>query len=108
MKEYHIHLRDMLAYAQEAGDIARTKGHDRIRKLAIERALVIIAEAAKKIPRDWQPNYPQIPWQDIIELRNIISHGYEEHTLVALESMATKEVQELVHILEHILMPQKE
>ncbi len=108
MKNYKVYLLDMLAYAQEAGDIARTKNNDRIRRLALERTLIIIAEAAKKIPKELRFNYPMVPWQNIIELRNIISHGYDMHTLDELEKIATNEVQELISILQNLIAQYQE
>lgn len=108
MKEYKVYLQDMLAFAEEAGVVARMSGNDRLRQLSLERLLVMLAEAAKQIPRSHQPNYPHIPWADIIELRNIISHGYDRHTLEELERFATHEAHELVSILHNILAAEKE
>ena len=103
MKEYHIYLRDMLFHAEEAVGIAHAKGNDRLRKLALERSFVVIAEAAKKIPRDLQPNYPQVPWEDIVILRNNISHGYDEYSLAELETIAKEEVHDIAIILKQII-----
>lgn len=105
MKNYTIYLEDMLHFAAEAVTIARMKGNDRLRQLALERALVMIGEAAKKIPHDSQANYPDILWREIIDLRNIISHGYDDYTLAELEAIATQEMQELAHLLQKILAP---
>ncbi|MDX2094321.1 MAG: HepT-like ribonuclease domain-containing protein [Alphaproteobacteria bacterium] len=103
MKVYRLYFEEMFSFATEATQIAQAQGNDRLRKLALERALVIIGEAAKKIPRDLQSVYPQILWKDIIDLRNVISHGYDEHTLAELEAMAAQEVQALAGVLRNIL-----
>jgi len=103
MKDYTIYLEDMLHFAEEAITIARMQGNHRVRQLALERALVMIGEAAKKMPRDLQPHYPDILWKDIIDLRNIISHGYDDYTLAELEAIATQETQTLAYVLQKIL-----
>ena len=108
MKDYGVYLEDMLAFAEEAGSVARMSGNDRLRQLSLERLLVMLAEAAKQIPRSLQPNYPQIPWVDIIELRNTISHGYDRHSLAELQQFATHEAQELVGVLKSIFEQQKD
>jgi len=43
---------------------------------AVLRNLEIIGEAANNIPRETQNNYPHIPWNRMIGLRNIVTHAY--------------------------------
>jgi len=45
-------------------------------KDAVVRNLEIIGEAAKKIPQEIQKKYEEIPWAQIIGLRNRLIHGY--------------------------------
>ena len=40
------------------------------------RQLQILSEAARKILKDFQSNHPEIPWTDVIGLRNVIIHDY--------------------------------
>ena len=43
---------------------------------AVIRNFEIIGEAAKKIPSEIKNEYQDIPWKNIIAMRNIISHEY--------------------------------
>ena len=43
---------------------------------AVIRNFEIIGEAAKNIPTSLRDQYPDIPWKNIIAMRNIISHEY--------------------------------
>jgi uncharacterized protein with HEPN domain len=43
---------------------------------AVIRALEIIGEAARKIPKSMRSHYPNIPWQDMAAMRNKLSHDY--------------------------------
>lgn len=40
------------------------------------RALEIIGEAANKIPKEVQNKYPDIPWKEVVGMRNKLIHDY--------------------------------
>ncbi|KKR97372.1 MAG: hypothetical protein UU48_C0017G0008 [Candidatus Uhrbacteria bacterium GW2011_GWF2_41_16] len=43
---------------------------------AVIRSLEVIGEAANKIPLDVRESYPEIQWQEIIDMRNKLIHEY--------------------------------
>ncbi|MDR4498504.1 MAG: DUF86 domain-containing protein [Candidatus Scalindua sp.] len=43
---------------------------------AVIRSLEVIGETANKIPVDIKKRYPEIPWQEIIDMRNKLIHEY--------------------------------
>lgn len=43
---------------------------------AVVRALEIVGEAAKKIPVDFQARHPEIPWKEMVGMRNKVIHEY--------------------------------
>lgn len=43
---------------------------------AIIRQLEIIGEACNRVSGDLQFGHPEIPWRDIIAMRNLLAHGY--------------------------------
>lgn len=43
---------------------------------AAVRAIEIMGEAAKNIPKSVQKNYPSIPWKDIAGMRDKLIHEY--------------------------------
>lgn len=49
---------------------------DRKTQYAVLRALEVIGEAAKRVPQGGQDRYPEIPWRQIIGMRNVIAHDY--------------------------------
>ncbi|MFH1744050.1 MAG: DUF86 domain-containing protein [bacterium] len=51
---------------------------DRKTRNAVERNLEIIGEAARGVSQETRHSYPDIPWQSIIGLRNVIAHEYGE------------------------------
>lgn len=40
------------------------------------RALEIIGEAAGRIPMDWRSIYTDLPWREMVGMRNIVIHHY--------------------------------
>jgi uncharacterized protein with HEPN domain len=49
---------------------------DRLRRDAVRFNMMVIGEAAGTLPADLQARYPQIPWQEMRGMRNIIAHSY--------------------------------
>ena len=43
---------------------------------AVERAVQIISEAAKELPQEMRDVEPDVPWQEIIRIGNILRHEY--------------------------------
>jgi uncharacterized protein with HEPN domain len=47
-----------------------------VAKLALERALEVLGEAASKVSDDTRAKAPEIPWREIVGVRNRLSHAY--------------------------------
>ena len=43
---------------------------------ATVRDLEIIGEAASKVSQEFRDSAPQIPWRDMIDMRNVLIHEY--------------------------------
>lgn len=43
---------------------------------SVVRRLEIIGEAVKNLPPEFKKKYPDIPWRDIADTRNILIHEY--------------------------------
>jgi uncharacterized protein with HEPN domain len=46
---------------------------DRKLQLAVERSMEIIGEAARRVSQPFRETHPEIPWQSIIPLRNVLA-----------------------------------
>ena len=73
---------------------------DRLRYLAIARLLEITGEAATRMPSDIRGGYPQIPWQKIIGLRNVLIHAYDTVDLNILWDTITTNLEPLIEALK--------
>jgi uncharacterized protein with HEPN domain len=104
-------FRDMLTHAQEA--VALVEGRqridldkDRLLNLALVRLLEIIGEAANRIPRENQLEQAEIPWMQIIGLRNRLIHGYDAVDFDILWHIVTEDLPPLIATLATIVPPE--
>lgn len=76
-----IRLRRMLDAAKEAISFASGKkradlDHDRMLVLSLVKDIEIIGEAATKVSENCRREHPEIPWREIVTMRNRLIHGY--------------------------------
>jgi len=76
---------------------------DRKTQLSVERLLEILGEAANHISLELQSQYPHIPWRQITDLRNVVSHQYFRIRTEIIWEVATADVPPLREQLEQIL-----
>ena len=76
---------------------------DRKLQLALTQLCVIIGEAAAQIPRHDCAKYPEIPWPQIVGLRNRIVHGYFDVDMDIVWQIIQQDLPSLITQLEKIL-----
>jgi uncharacterized protein with HEPN domain len=78
-------VRQTLEDLREFDSIARdliTRGYDefmadRVLQVAGEAIITRIGEAANRLPEVFQNDFPEVPWRQIIDMRNRLVHHYE-------------------------------
>jgi uncharacterized protein with HEPN domain len=103
-------LWDMLDNARAAEEIIAGRSladfeRDRTLRLATERALEIIGEAARHVSQPFQDAHPEIPWRRVIGFRNLLAHEYGEILTARVWEIATTAAPELVAALERLVPP---
>ena len=103
-----IRLRHMLDHAREAIALMQGKTRsdlddDRVLSLALVRLLEIVGEAAGRVPAEERSLYPEIPWLQIVGLRNRLIHGYDAIDMDILWQIVVCDLPDLVADLETIL-----
>ena len=104
----HIRLLHMLDYSREALSLIGGKGRkeldqDRTLNLALVRLMEIVGEAANRVSDETQSAHTEIPWFQIISLRNRLIHGYDSVDFDILWGVITQELPALVAALEKIV-----
>ena len=103
-----VQLRHMLDHAQEAVSMAEGKTRvdlemERQLNLSLVRLLEIVGEAASRISREDRSRYLDIPWPEIIGLRNRLIHGYDAVDLDILWQIVKEDLPPLIDKLEKIV-----
>ena len=98
------YIYDMLTYSNEIIDIINDENHaaflsNRVKRLAVERLIEIIGEAANHISEEVINKNDDIPWSKIIGLRNKIVHDYGEILTDRIWLIASKAIPELINLL---------
>jgi uncharacterized protein with HEPN domain len=76
---------------------------DRRSVLAIVKAIEIIGEAANRISKDCQNRHLQIPWADVIGMRNRLVHAYFDIDLDIIWQVVIYDLPPLLKELEKII-----
>jgi uncharacterized protein with HEPN domain len=64
-------------------------------KRAVQHALLIISEATRHIPDDLKKTRPEVPWQKIHSLGNMLRHEYREINSDIVWSIITGQLDDL-------------
>jgi uncharacterized protein with HEPN domain len=98
----------MLDHAMEAVQMAQGRDRtdlnsDRKLNLALVRLLEIIGEAAAKVSDTTRDRIPDVPWHEIVSLRNRLIHGYDQVDFDILWQIIQYDLPRLIAQLERIL-----
>ena len=109
-REDAIRLRHMLDAAEEAARfVAGASRSDldtnRMLAFALVRAIEIVGEAAGKVSQETRIAYPDLPWRDMLGMRNRIIHAYFDIDLDRVWDTVTEDLPPLADRLRAVLAP---
>lgn len=95
------YLWDMLEYARSAAEFVFGRTYDEYLedkqlRLAVERAIEVIGEAARNLSDSFRSAHPEIPWHSIIAQRHVLAHDYGEVKHDRIWRVATIHVPDLI------------
>ncbi len=76
-----------------------------ITRLAVERKLEILGEAARRLSSGFRDEHPEIPWKEMVGLRNVISHQYDKVSYAVIYRITRERIPELITLLEPLIPP---
>ena len=103
-----ILLTDMLDYARRAvialeGRSREVLDTDAVLVGALERFVEVIGEAASRLSENTRETAPEVPWREIIAMRNRLVHGYFAVDLDILWTVVNDDLPELIDALDRLI-----
>lgn len=106
--EDDVLLRDMLDHARRA--VAAVTGKERadldsnpILAAALERFIEVLGEAASRISPNTQASTRQIPWREVVGMRNRLVHGYASVDHDIVWDVVTHDLPAVIRALEGLV-----
>jgi len=72
-------------------------------RYAVERQILVIGEAAKRVSSVFRDAHSEIPWSSIVAQRNILAHEYGEILVERVWGVAVERIPELIRLLEPLI-----
>ena len=113
MRRDETYLLDILIAARKAlkfvEGIDRDKFEDNeIIQNAVIRPLEIIGEASARVSKDFRKAHAEIPWQEMVGLRNRLIHEYFRIDFGAVWDTLHKDIPNLIEIIEPLVPKEDE
>jgi uncharacterized protein with HEPN domain len=110
-KDDLIRFRHMLDAAKEAISFIKGKKRsdldtDRMLVLSLVKSIEIMGEAASKVTKESRDSHPEVPWLNIIGMRNRLIHAYFDIDLDRVWDTITDDLPPVIAALKK--MVQKE
>jgi len=74
---------------------------------AVIRRLEMVGEAARRVSAARRSTLTEIPWEQMIGIRNVMIHDYDDIDLLIVWDTVTKDLPPLIRQLEGIVPPPK-
>lgn len=101
LKKIISECKDIIRYSNEIGE----KGflENDVYQKATAMSLLNIGEHTNALTKELWTEYKDIQWRKIVDLRNIVAHGYGELRMELVWNLSQKEVPVLIRQLEDLL-----
>lgn len=108
MQRDRVYLLDILEASKPAVSYIESKSRDDFLndlqcQDATIRRLEIIGEAARRISDETRATFPHLPWREMVGMRNIMIHEYDDIDLNTVFNTVQKDLPPLIKYLEEIL-----
>ena len=108
-KDFLVYLEDILDAMDKtemfvAGMTFEQFEADLKTQYAVVRAIEIMGEATKRLPRATRSQYPAVPWKDMAGMRDRIIHGYDNVNLRIVWDVAKRDIPQIKPQIQQILL----
>lgn len=68
------------------------------RQWLVERGVEIVSEASRRLPRELKARHPEIPWQKVAGIGNVLRHNYESIAAPVMWKLARDDLDALEQV----------
>ncbi|MEK6746732.1 MAG: HepT-like ribonuclease domain-containing protein [Pseudomonadota bacterium] len=101
-----VYIDHVLDYIVIVEKILLCGNRDFITELAIVRAMEVIGEAANNVSKELKIRHSDVPWRQIVDMRNMLIHGYFEVDMKEVWSACEKDIpllkEQIIKIKEEL------
>jgi uncharacterized protein with HEPN domain len=72
---------------------------------SVIRRLEVIGEAARRVSADGRASMPELPWPQMVGLRNVMIHEYDAVDLTVVWDTVRKDLPPLIESLQSVVPP---
>jgi uncharacterized protein with HEPN domain len=72
---------------------------DRMRRKSVAYSIQTIGEIARRLSPEFKAAHPEVPWTDIVAMRNVIVHEYDAVNYFTVWSVVQRRLPELETVL---------
>ncbi len=103
-----VAVQQMRDHGKEALQLAAGRSRadldlDRMLELALTRLMEVLGEAARRVPDEFRERYPEVPWRQTTDLRNVLIHDYDTIDLDLLWLIIQERLPPLLPQLQSII-----
>ena len=107
-RNWRLRVEDIVTAAESIEDYIRGMSfeafcQDKKTVDAVVRNLEVIGEAARHVPDEIRNRFPEIAWDDMSDMRNVLIHGYFGVDLTILWKTICSDLPPLVPALKAVL-----
>lgn len=108
-----VYFLDMLLAAQDISEFLSGLRFEqfkesKLHRNAVLKSIEIIGEAAARITKETRSANPQIPWKEIVGMRNRLVHDYFRVDLLQVWDVAQEDIPPLIDLLRPLVPPENE
>ena len=101
-------LEDILKYSQNVEKIMDGISYEDFTKdiriyYSVMKNVEVIGEAANMLTRHFRETHAELPWRQIVSMRNVLVHGYAQVSDIDLWQTATNDIHPLCEQVKHYL-----
>ena len=107
-RDDRVTLQQIRDHAREAIELTNSVApeeflNNRVLQLAVIRLVEILGEAATRVSQEGRAKYPELPWTNMIAIRNRLIHAYDAVNLEIVWKTVRDDLPPLLDTLQAIL-----